>query len=63
MKTKKKEKKKKETILESIIFIILFVGFPILASAIVEILSSIITMEMNTIGILFIISIIYIIGK
>lgn len=60
MKTKKKEK---VTILESIIFIILFIGFPILASAIVEILSSIITMEMimNTMGILLIISIIYII--
>lgn len=60
MKTKKKEK---VTILESIIFIILFIGFPILASAIVELLCRIITMEMimNTMGILLIISIIYII--
>lgn len=50
-------------IIENIIFIIIFIGFPILASALVEFLSSIITMEMimNTVGVLFIISIIYII--
>lgn len=50
-------------LIENIIFIICFVGFPILASIIVEFLSSIITMEMimNTVGVLFIISIIYII--
>lgn len=48
-----------KNLIEGIIFIICFVGFPIL----VEFLSSIITMEMimNTLGILFIISIIYII--
>lgn len=50
-------------ILESIIFIICFIGFPILASAIVEILVNIITMEMimNTLGIFLIFAIIYII--
>lgn len=50
-------------LIEGIIFIIYFVGFPILASFLVEFLSSIITMEMimNTLGVLFIISIIYII--
>lgn len=50
-------------IIESVIFIVCFIGLPILASALVEFLSSIITMEMiiNTLGVLFIISIIYII--
>lgn len=50
-------------LIENIIFIMCFIGFPILASVLVEFLSSIITMEMimNTVGILFIISIIYII--
>lgn len=50
-------------ILENIIFIICFVGFPIIASAIVELLCSIITMEMimNVMGILTIASIVYII--
>ena len=50
-------------ILESIIFIIVVIGFPILASAIVEILVNAITMEMimNVIGILIIASIVYII--
>ena len=50
-------------ILESIIFMILVIGFPILASAIVEILANAITMEMimNIIGILTIASIVYII--
>lgn len=50
-------------LIENIIFIMCFIGFPILASALVEFLSSIITMEMimNTLGVLFIISIIYII--
>lgn len=50
-------------LIENIIFIMCFIGFPILASALVEFLSSIITMEMimNTVGVLFIISIIYII--
>lgn len=52
-----------KNLIENIIFIICFIGFPILASALVEFLSSIITMEMimNAMGILFIISIIYII--
>lgn len=52
-----------KNLIEQIIFIICFVGFPILGGIIVEFLSSIITMEMimNTIGVLFIISIIYII--
>ena len=52
-----------KNLIEGIIFIICFIGFPILASALVEFLSSIITMEMimNTLGVLFIISIIYII--
>lgn len=50
-------------LIENIIFIICFIGFPILGSALVEFLSSIITMEMimNTLGVLSIISIIYII--
>lgn len=50
-------------ILESIIFIVCFIGFPVVASAIVNFLSSIITMEMimNVIGILTIIAIVYII--
>lgn len=50
-------------ILESIIFIILVIGFPILASAIVEILARVITMEMimNTLGIFLIFAIVYII--
>lgn len=50
-------------LIENIIFIILFVGFPIIGSIIVEFLVSIITMEMimNTIGVLFIVSLIYII--
>lgn len=50
-------------IIENIIFIICFIGFPILASAIVEILANVITMEMimNVIGILTIIAIVYII--
>lgn len=49
-------------LLENIIFIICFIGFPILASAIVEILANAITMEtiMNVTGILTIISIVYI---
>lgn len=48
---------------ENIIFIMCFIGFPILASVLVEFLASIITMEMimNTMGVLFIISIVYII--
>ena len=52
-------------IIESIIFIICFIGFPILASALVNFLCSIITMEMimNTIGIFFIFAIVYIIKK
>ena len=52
-------------ILESIIFIVCFVGFPIIASLIVNFLSSIITMEMimNVIGILTIIAIVYIIKE
>ena len=60
MKTKKKEK---VGILESIIFTIAFLGFPILASGIVELLCRIITMEMimHFVGILFIVSIIYLI--
>lgn len=52
-------------ILESIIFIICFIGFPILASAIVEILARVITMEiiMNTLGIFLIFAIVYIIKE
>lgn len=52
-----------KNLIENIIFIICFIGFPILTSALVEFLSSIITMEMimNAVGVLFIISIIYII--
>lgn len=52
-----------KNLIEGIIFIICFIGFPILASVLAEFLSSIITMEMimNTVGVLFIISIIYII--
>lgn len=55
----------KKIIIESIIFIICFIGFPILASALVNFLCSIITMEMimNTIGIFFIFAIVYIIKK
>lgn len=50
-------------ILESIIFIICFIGFPILVSAIVEILVKVITMEMimNALGIFLIFDIVYII--
>lgn len=50
-------------IFESIIFIICFIGFPILASVIVEILARVITMEMimNTLGIFLIFAIVYII--
>lgn len=50
-------------LIENIIFIMCFIGFPILGEIIVEFLSSIITMEMimNTLGVLFIILIIYII--
>lgn len=50
-------------ILESIIFIICFIGFPIIASIIVELLCKVITMEMimNTIGIFLIFAIVYII--
>ena len=62
LKLREGEKQMKK-IIENIIFIICFIGFPILASALVEFLSSIITMEMimNILGVLFIISIIYII--
>lgn len=50
-------------ILENIIFIICFIGFPIISSLIVELLCKIITMEMimNTLGIFLIFAIIYII--
>lgn len=50
-------------IFESILFIIIFIGFPIIASLIVELISKVITMEMiiNTLGIVLIIAIIYII--
>ena len=50
-------------ILENIIFIILVIGFPIISSLIVELLCKVITMEMiiNVIGILTIVSIVYII--
>ena len=50
-------------IIESIIFIVCFIGFPILASAIVNFLCSIITMEMimNALGIFLIFAIVYII--
>lgn len=49
--------------IESILFIIVFIGLPIIASLIVELLCKIITMEMimNTLGIVLIIAIIYII--
>lgn len=50
-------------IIESILFIIVFIGFPIIiASLIVELLCKAITMEMimNTLGIALIIAIIYI---
>ena len=52
-----------KNIIEGIIFIICFVGLPILASVLVEFLISIIKMKMimNTLGILFIITIINII--
>lgn len=60
MKTKKKEK---VGILEIILFIIVFFGFPILASGIVELLCKVITIEMimNALGIFLIFAIIYII--
>lgn len=50
-------------IIENIIFIVYFIGFPILSGIIVEFLSSIITMEMimNTAGIFFIFGVVYII--
>ena len=50
-------------IIENIIFIVCFIGFPILANILVEFLSSIITMEMimNTLGIFLIFAIVYII--
>ena len=50
-------------IIESVIFIVCFIGFPILASAIVNFLSSIMTMKMimNVIGIFLIFAIVYII--
>lgn len=49
--------------IENILFIIVFIGFPIIASLIVELLAKFITMEMimNTLGIALIIAIIYII--
>lgn len=52
-----------KNLIENIVFIICFIGFPIISGIIVEFLSSIITMEMimNAVGVLFIISIIYII--
>ena len=52
-------------ILESIIFIICFIGFPIIASIIVELLCKVITMEMimNTLGIFLIFAIVYIIKE
>lgn len=50
-------------IVESLLFILIFIGFPIIASIIVELLCNIITMEMimNTLGIALIFAIIYII--
>ena len=50
-------------IIENIIFIVCFIGFPILSGIIVEFLSSIITMKMimNTTGIFFIFAVVYII--
>ena len=50
-------------ILENLLFILIFIGFPILASAIVEILARVITMEMimNTLGIFLIFAIVYLI--
>ena len=55
--------KKIKDIIDAIVFIILFFGFPIIAGIIVELLCKVITMEMiiNTIGIALIIAIIYII--
>ena len=52
-----------KNLIEGIIFIICFIGFPILASAIVEILVKVITMEMimNVLGIFLIFAIVYII--
>lgn len=52
-------------ILENLLFIVIFIGFPILASAIVEILANLISMEMiiNTLGIFLIFAIIYIIKE
>lgn len=52
-----------KNLIEGIIFIICFVGLPILGSVLVEFLISIITMEMimNTLGVIFIITIINII--
>ena len=51
-----------KNLIENIVFIICFIGFPIISGIIVEFLSSIITMEMimNALGVLFIILIIYI---
>lgn len=52
-----------KNLIEGIIFIVCFVGFPIISGIIVEFLSSIITMEMimNTLGIFLIFAIVYII--
>lgn len=49
--------------IEDILFIIVFIGFPIIASLIVELLCKVITMEMimNILGIALIFAIIYII--
>lgn len=53
----------KKRILENIVFILGFIGLPIITSLIVEIISKLITMEMiiNTIGIFLIFAIVYII--
>lgn len=50
-------------ILENIVFILGFIGLPIITTLIVEIISKLVTMEMimNVIGILTIASIVYII--
>ena len=52
-----------KNLIEGIIFIICFIGFPIIASIIVELLCKVITMEMimNTLGIFLIFAIVYII--
>lgn len=52
-----------KNLIEGIIFIVCVIGFPILASAIVEMLTRVITMEMimNTLGIFLIFAIVYII--